>query len=432
MKSRTPLRGWLTAEAVSLTGTRLSMIAIPWLVLTTTGSAAKTGLVTFAEMAPLVLCKALAGPVIDRLGPRRVALFADFASVLVIGAIPVLHLIGHLHFPLLVGIVAIAGALRGPGDGAKQALIPDLVAHGGVSLERATGLGGAVERGATMSGAAVGAALVAAVGAADALALNAVTFALSGLVLAVSTRGLGAAKPAVDAAATESSYLHELRDGWDFLRRDPVLVAIVTMVAITNLIDQAYSALLVPVWAQHSGNGVGAIGAIGVAWGAAALAGSVLAAKYAERLPRFRTYVIAFAVAGLPRFAILALGAPLWAVVAVSVVGGFAGGFINPVLGAVIFERIPAHLVGRVTSLNTALCWALIPFGGMVGGALVAGAGLAPALWVLGGAYFAATMLPTVQPQWRQLDRQSAVGGNTGSVQQQEVRPTVGASARDA
>ncbi len=36
--ARVPLYGWLTAEAISLTGTRVSMIAIPWFVLTTTGS----------------------------------------------------------------------------------------------------------------------------------------------------------------------------------------------------------------------------------------------------------------------------------------------------------------------------------------------------------------------------------------------------------
>lgn len=408
MNRRTPLRGWLLAEAVSLTGTRISMIAIPWLVLTTTGSATQTGIVTFAEMAPLVLCKALAGPVIDRLGSRRVALAADFASVLFIGAIPLLHALDLLRFPLLVGIVAVAGALRGPGDGAKQALIPDLVSRGGVPLERATGLHGAVERGATMSGAAVGAALVAAVGPANALVLNAATFALSGLVLAVATRRLGGPRPAPEAAEVGASYVRQLADGWNFLRRDPVLVAMVTMVAVTNLIDQAYSVLLVPVWAKESGNGVAAIGVIGVAWGAAALVGSVLAARFAERLPRFRTYVIAFVITGLPRFAVLALGAPLWAVVAVSVVGGFGSGFINPVLGAVIFERIPAHLVGRVTSLNSALCWALIPFGGVVGGVLVAGAGLAPALWVLGGVYFLTTMLPTVQPQWREIDQRRA------------------------
>jgi MFS family permease len=92
-------------------------------------------------------------------------------------------------------------------------------------------------------------------------------------------------------------------------------------------------------------------------------------------------------------------------IVAVTVAGGFASGFINPILGAVIYERIPRPLMGRVTSLNTSLCWATIPFGGILGGGLIAAAGLAPALLVFGGAYFAATMLPAVLPQWRQINK---------------------------
>ena len=70
--TRRPLYGWLTAEALSLTGTRVSMIAIPLFVLAQTGSASRTGLVALAEMLPLVVFKVLGGPVIDRLGARRV------------------------------------------------------------------------------------------------------------------------------------------------------------------------------------------------------------------------------------------------------------------------------------------------------------------------------------------------------------------------
>jgi len=71
MSTRKPLYGWLTAEAISLTGTRISMIALPWFVLTTTGSATRTGLVALAEMTPMVILKVLGGPIIDRLGARR-------------------------------------------------------------------------------------------------------------------------------------------------------------------------------------------------------------------------------------------------------------------------------------------------------------------------------------------------------------------------
>jgi MFS family permease len=121
---RTPLIGFLVADAVSLAGTRISMIAIPWLVLTTTGSAAQTGLVAFAELLPLVVVQALAGPVIDRLGARRVAITGDLLSMAVVGLIPLLHLAGALSFPALLALVAVAGGLRGAGDGAKHAFVP--------------------------------------------------------------------------------------------------------------------------------------------------------------------------------------------------------------------------------------------------------------------------------------------------------------------
>ncbi|MBO0846618.1 MAG: MFS transporter, partial [Nocardioides sp.] len=124
---RLPLYGWLTAEAISLLGTRVSMIAIPWLVLTTTGSATRTGLVAFAEITPMVLMKAFGGPLVDRVGPRRMAITADTLSFLVVGLIPVLHHSGALGFPVLLTLVAVAGALRGPGDAAGTALLPALV-----------------------------------------------------------------------------------------------------------------------------------------------------------------------------------------------------------------------------------------------------------------------------------------------------------------
>ena len=95
MSRRTPLVGFLLADAISLCGTRVSMIAIPWLVLTTTGSAAQTGLVAFAELLPLVVVQALAGPLIDRLGARGVAISCDLMSMVAVGLIPLLHLGGR-------------------------------------------------------------------------------------------------------------------------------------------------------------------------------------------------------------------------------------------------------------------------------------------------------------------------------------------------
>jgi len=163
------------------------------------------------------------------------------------------------------------------------------------------------------------------------------------------------------------------------------------------------------VWAYEGGYGAGAIGLLFGTFAAAATAGSIVASVIADRVPRYSTYLVCFLIVGAPRFVVLALDSPLWLVLVTGVVGGVACGFINPILGAVIFERIPVHLVGRVTSLNTSLCWAGVPFGGLVvSGAAVAGLGLALALLVLGAAYLLATTLPALQPTWREIDRNPA------------------------
>jgi MFS family permease len=403
---RRPLYGWLGAEGISLVGTRISMIALPFFVLTTTGSPEKTGLVAVAEMLPLVVLKVLGGPVIDRVGARRVAISCDGASLAVVGAVPFLHTAGLLSFPGFLGLVAVAGALRGPGDAAKHSMTPSLAATAGVPMERVTGLSSTVERTASMLGAAVAGGLVAVIGPANALVVDAASFGASALLLAwaVPARtGRVASDADADEEADPTPYVEQLREGWRFLRGDRVLVGITVMVALTNLIDLAWSAVLVPVWGLAHG-GAGVVGALFATFAGASALGSLVAAARADRLPRYATYLVCFLVTGLPRFVVMALDTPLWGVLAMAVVAGFAAGFLNPILGAVIYERVPERLIGRVGSLSTACCYALMPLGGLLGGFLVGGAGLGVAMLVCGVAYFAVTMLPAVDPRWREID----------------------------
>jgi MFS family permease len=404
---RRPLYGWLAADGISLIGTRVSMIALPFFVLSTTGSPEKTGLVAVAEMLPLVLLKVLGGPVIDRVGPRRVAISCDGASLAVVGAIPLLHEAGLLSFPGFLGLVAVAGALRGPGDAAKHAMTPGLAATAGVPIERVTGLCSTVERTASMLGAAVAGTLVAVIGPANALVVDAASFGVSALLLAwalpVRAQPAHAEAAGSGEEADPAPYVEQLREGWRFLRGDRVLVGITVMVSLTNLIDLAWSAVLVPVWGLEHG-GAGAVGALFATFAGGSALGSLVAAAKADRLPRYATYLVCFLVTGLPRYVIMAVDTPLWGILAFCVVAGFASGFLNPILGAVIYERVPEHLMGRVSSLSTACCFALMPLGGLVGGFLVGGVGLGAAMLVCGVAYFAVTMLPAVDPRWREID----------------------------
>ncbi|MEE1782031.1 MFS transporter [Streptomyces sp. SP17BM10] len=407
-RSLRPLVGVLASSAVSLTGTRVSAVALPWFVLATTGSATMTGLVAFAEMTPYVLVKALTGPLVDRLGPRVVSWTTDAVSAVAAGLVPLLHALGLLPFGLLLGVVAVIGAMRGPGDLAKSVMVPEAADRARVPLERATGLSGVTERLASTVGPAVGGGLVAVAGPMAGLVVNAAAFALGSLIIALALpRGMGrTAAPAGPAAAEQRvGYWRMFREGFAFLRAEPLLLTVIVTIGITNLLDAGFATVLVPVWAQDSGHGPAAIGLTGSAMGIAAVAGSLIAAGVAHRLPRRAVFFAGFLLAGAPRFLVLASGAPLWTVVAVFAVAGFGSGFLNPILGAVLFERVPRPLLGRVHALGDSLAWAGIPLGGLLAGAAVALVGLIPVLVASGALYVLTTGAAGFRREWREMDR---------------------------
>ncbi|MGW1913252.1 MFS transporter [Streptomyces sp. NPDC002076] len=412
-RSLRPLGGVLAAMAVSLTGTRISAVALPWFVLVTTGSATQTGLVAFCEMAPYVVVKAFTGPLVDRIGPRIVSWTTDLASATAAAAVPLLHALHLLSFPLLLALVAMIGAVRGPGDLAKEVMVPEAAECGRVPLERATGLSGVTERLASTVGPAAGGSLVALLGPLTGLVVNAGCFALGSLIIALALpRGTGHAveEAPSQAGETGSGYWRRFGEGFAFLRSEPLLLTVIVMVGITNLLDAAFATVLMPVWAKESGNGPTAIGLTGSVMGAAAVGGSLIAAVAAHRLPRRAVFFTGFLLAGAPRFLILAADAPLGAVLAVFAISGFGSGFLNPVLGAILFERVPRRMLGRVNALGDSLAWAGIPLGGLLAGAAVASVGLVPVLLASGAAYFLTTNLTGLRPEWREMDRPGGRG----------------------
>ena len=134
MSRRAGFAGLMTAEAISLFGSRMTFVALPWLVLVETGSATRTGVVAFVEMLPYVVACAAGGPLIDRVGPRTASIVMDAASVVAVGAIPLLYRAGGLGFGALVLLVGVAGLVRGLGDTAKGVVFPAVVARAGVDL----------------------------------------------------------------------------------------------------------------------------------------------------------------------------------------------------------------------------------------------------------------------------------------------------------
>lgn len=389
-----PIAGAVGTIGVATIGLRVAGIAIPWFVLTTSGSAAQTGLVVAAELGPYVLTKAICGPLVDRLGQRRVSIVADLVSAGLFALVPVLHYLNALPLGTLLAIVAAAGALRGPGDAAKHTMAPLVARHAGVPLTRVTGLVSAVERSGGLIGPGLAAVLITVAGPPATVTLTAACFALSALVV-------GGCVPAAVAGSHRApqeteGYLTQLRDGWQFLVRDRLLLGLAVMIAVTNLLDVAKVSVLLPVWANQGGHGIGAVGLLLTCMAGAQVLTAVLASWLGDRLPRRATYFIAFAIAGPPPFLVLGLDAGTTVAVVTYVVAGLASGFLNPILGAIIFERIPEPMLGRVTAPVDALAWAGMPLGGLVAAGLVTGFGLGPALLICAAAYAIAVVVPAL------------------------------------
>ena len=108
------LAGLIAAELVSLTGSAMTFVALPWFVLQTTGSTAKTSWVLAAELLPVVIVGIPAGSVIVRLGAKRTMLISDAVRGPLLVVIPILHHSGHLSFPALLAVTFAIGVFTAP------------------------------------------------------------------------------------------------------------------------------------------------------------------------------------------------------------------------------------------------------------------------------------------------------------------------------
>lgn len=405
--SRRGIIGLLASNGISMLGTRMSMLAVPWFVLTTTGSAAETGIVAFAELAPYVVMMGIGGPWVDRIGAWRVAIASELSAAVLIGIVPLLHFTGHLSLPLLAVLVALAGAVRGAGDTGNRVLVPALAEDARMPLERASGLFDGVNRIASMIGVPLAGVLIAIFSAPAVLVIDAATFLVSGSLIGLLVPR--SSQPERDPEQTASGYIAQLGEGLRYLRGDRLLMGIGLMVLVTNLIDVAHASIFLPVWGQERMGGPVGIGLISGVFGLGAVLGNALLTWLAPRLPRRLVYGVGFLVAGAPRYIGLALTSTVEPMLVIAFVAGFGAGSLNPILGAVEFERVPRHLQARVLGAIGALAAAGMPIGGIVGGALVQSIGLTPALLVAGAAYGLTTLAPFVFPAWRQMERDVAV-----------------------
>ncbi|HEX4725396.1 MAG TPA: MFS transporter [Pseudonocardiaceae bacterium] len=395
ISGRTGFVAFFAADMLSTLGTFVSMVALPWLVLLTTGSPAKMGTIALAEMGTFLLASVFAPPLADRLGLKLTSVASDALSALSMGAIA---LTPHIGFLPLVVLVAVTGGLRGVGDRAKTVLLGPMVKLAGFGMKRVMGAYSSLVRLCQLVGASIGGLLVFWFGAQGAVAVDAASFVVCGIVIGALVWPPPLEPPAEKPSSDEvkGGYLAAFREGMREASRDQVVLGLTVVIFGLNILNQANNSVFVPLWISSVLHSAAAGGTVMSAYAIGSVLGSVVFTALANRLPRRATVIVGALLGSVPRPLVLGFSHNLVLVLVVTFVSGVAGAATNPTYGALLYERVPARFQNRVFGLLTAVCAAGLPLGGVLAGVFVAGLGLRGGIVttaILGGALIFAALV---------------------------------------
>jgi predicted MFS family arabinose efflux permease len=386
---------FLACDVVSLAGTSIAAIAVPFAVLSVHGSGSDVGYVATAGLLPMIVFLLFGGVVADRLPRHQVMVAADLLQGAAQAASAVLVLTGTARVWELV----VFAALRGTGLGfyfpASTGLLPQTVPE----AERAPAI--AIDRvgrnSATIAGTALGGILVGVIGPGWGLAADAASFAVAALLRA------GMRLPARTPAAAGGSVLRELREGWREFASRRWLWSIVLQFAGVTAVVSAVVSVLGPVVADRSLGGARSWGFILAAYGA----GSILGGLAMIRLRPSRMLLAAtFGVLLFPLLAFALAGpAALGVIIATAAVVGVGGEVFSVGWVTTMQQEIPPAALSRVSAYDALGSFALAPVGTVVAGPLLVAFGPGAVLVAGGALMIVLTVAVLAVPEVRQLRR---------------------------
>jgi MFS family permease len=396
MLTNRSLLGLITAELVSLTGSAMTFVALPFFVLVTTGSTAKMGWVLGAEMLPMAVFGIPAGTLIAKLGAKKTMLVSDAARGPLMLVIPILHHYGDLSFSALLGTTFAIGIFAAPYFASSRLIVPDVAGED----EQAVASVNAVLSGANqltqLAGPVLAGVIIGFTSPATVLVVDGFTYVFSFLVIATVVR----AGKRVDAAAEQKGVLAGLK----FLLGDSLLGPMMFAACAINFVAQG---IVLGVQAidyfryAHSGY---VLGFLFGGFGVGALLGSLVAQKATQKIPLLKLAAVAIVLMPLPLF-LLAPRTP-WPVAAL-ILAGFA--FFTPLVNAPVIGlltvRTPVELRPKVLTAVMTVATMAGPFGFIAAGYLLRHVALGPffiglpALLTVSSLAFAGVLLRGSEPE---------------------------------
>lgn len=366
------------ARVVAVAGAGVSSVALPVLVLDQTGSAALTASVTGLQVLPYLLLGLPVGALADRWPRRGIMLSAQGAAAIALLAVPVSGLGGEPPLAVVLLCAVAVSAAFVWFDAAAFGALPAIVGR-----ERVVEANSVIWTWSTLvgiGGPAIGGLLVATIGPAWTLAVDALSYGVAGLMLLTIRRRFG------PTMRVRSRLVGDIGEGVRFVRHDPVVRALTVAGVFNSVAGGAVTALVVVVGVQRLGLRPDAA-EVGLLLAAVAVGGCVGAVGLPLVMRTLPLGAVTLAGLSLGMLAVLGLAAaPSWPVASFALAAWSLGHTVVILNGiATRQRRTPDDLQARVNTLARMVAWGGAPVGAFGAGVLaeVADARLALAVAAL-------------------------------------------------
>jgi len=388
---------WI-GQLLSDTGTEISMLAYPLLVLALTRSAVLAGVVGTAQAITRLCLQLPAGALADRLDRRLTMIICDAMRTVLLALLAILIAAHLASWPVVLIVGMVEGGASAIFTPAATAALPGIVPDG--QLERAWAATEGRTYGAGLAGPALGGVLFG-LGRAVPFLADAISYGAS-----FSTVSRIRGRFRAEKAAGRKALWREVADGLQLVWRVPILRAVTIQAPLVNFAFNGVIFTIILAMRQH-GTSADVIGLVQAAIAAGGLLGAVVAPQLQGRV-RLGTLVAAITLAGALLFGAAALLIPSPLVAAPVSADLLLAPAVNAALVAVMLRGTPEHVRGRVTNTVGMVAMALAALAPLTAGLLVQHVSGA---WAMGA--FAATMamaaaLCLILPGLRQAESAAA------------------------
>ncbi|MEW2051511.1 MFS transporter [Streptomyces sp. NPDC005476] len=352
-----------SAHALSAFGSQASSIALPLVLLASTGSVTDFGIVTFAGIVASLLADLPAGVLVDRLPRRAVLILCDLTRALAFTLFTLAVLADRVTLAPAVVLTVVNSMLSAPFGPAASAALRHVVPPS--QLVTAVSLSQSRAAAATLAGPLLGAALWTVTPALPFI-VDAGSYLASAACLACVRLPRGAPR----SGARRPSFRHDLTTGLTEVRRSPFLRYTLVNAAIVNFVFGGVVLVLIArgASASHAGFHNGLIIAMS---GAGNLVGSLVSGRAARALsPRTLVLAVCWSTAALTP--VLAVSPGLQVTVVVIALCSVATPAANAAISAAMLHAIPDHLQGRVHTACAVVPGLIMPLGPLTTSLLLA------------------------------------------------------------